>query len=44
MAEESACSSPADFPAERCECDWPNRFRVNDLTAIGRRGLSFDDR
>jgi Protein of unknown function (DUF1479) len=32
-------SSPADFPPEHYERDWPNRFRLGDLNAIGRRGL-----
>ncbi|HEU5267598.1 MAG TPA: DUF1479 domain-containing protein [Jatrophihabitans sp.] len=34
-----AGSSPTDFPAENYEQDWPNRFREDDLNAIGRRGL-----
>ncbi len=32
-------SSPDDFPAEHYERNWPNRFSVEDLTEIGRRGL-----
>jgi hypothetical protein len=32
-------SSPSDFPAEHYEREWPNRFRVDDLNEIGRRGL-----
>jgi hypothetical protein len=32
-------SSPSDFPEEHYERDWPNRFRVEDLNEIGRRGL-----
>ena len=35
-------SSPADFPAEHYERDWPNRFRFADLNAAGRRGLGID--
>jgi len=35
-------SSPADFPAEHYERDWPNRFRFADLNATGRRGLGID--
>ena len=35
-------SSPADFPAEHYERDWPNRFGVADLNATGRRGLGID--
>ena len=35
-------SSPADFPAEHYERDWPNRFSFADLNAIGRRGLGID--
>jgi hypothetical protein len=36
-------SSPSDFPDENYERDWPNRFSVDGLNAIGRRGLGFDD-
>jgi hypothetical protein len=32
-------SSPADFPEEHYERDWPNRFAADDLNDIGRRGL-----
>ncbi len=32
-------SSPADFPAEHYERDWPNRFRYEDLNVTGRRSL-----
>jgi len=35
-------SSPSDFPAEDYEKDWPNRFSVDDLNAVGRRGLNLD--
>lgn len=35
-------SSPSDFPPEHYERDWPNRFRVEDLNEIGRRGLGLD--
>ena len=35
-------SSPADFPAEHYERDWPNRFRFDDLNFTGRRGLGID--
>jgi Protein of unknown function (DUF1479) len=31
--------SPDDFPAEHYEVDWTNRFRVDQLNDIGRRGL-----
>jgi hypothetical protein len=36
-------SSPDDFPAEHYERDWTNRFRVEDLNAIGRRGLGIGE-
>jgi hypothetical protein len=36
-------SSPADFPAEHYERDWPNRFRYEDLNVTGRRGLGIDN-
>ena len=36
-------SSPADFPEEHYERDWPNRFAVQDLNEIGRRGLGLSD-
>lgn len=36
-------SSPSDFPDENYERDWPNRFTVDDLNAIGRRGLGLAD-
>ncbi len=32
-------SSPSDFPDENYERGWPNRFHVDDLNDIGRRGL-----
>ncbi|WP_426512287.1 YbiU family protein [Dactylosporangium sp. McL0621] len=32
-------SSPADFPEEHYERDWPERFRAEQLNATGRRGL-----
>ena len=32
-------SSPSDFPAEDYERTWGNRFGVDDLNEIGRRGL-----
>jgi hypothetical protein len=35
-------SSPSDFPEEHYERDWPDRFRVEDLNEIGRRGLGLD--
>ena len=34
-----AGNSPFDFPSENYEQDWPNRFSVDQLNAIGRRGL-----
>ncbi|MCU1676304.1 MAG: hypothetical protein JWM93_1062 [Frankiales bacterium] len=35
-------SSPSDFPDENYEREWPNRFGVEDLNDIGRRGLGLD--
>jgi hypothetical protein len=32
-------SSPSDFPEEHYERGWPDRFTVEDLDAVGRRGL-----
>ena len=32
-------ASPSDFPAEHYERTWDGRFGVDDLNAIGRRGL-----
>ena len=32
-------SSPADFPAEHYERTWPDRFGLDQLNDIGRRGL-----
>ena len=32
-------SSPSDFPEEHYERDWVNRFSVDELNAVGRRGL-----
>ena len=32
-------SSPSDFPNENYERDWPNRFQLDDLNDVGRRGL-----
>lgn len=34
--------SPADFPPEHYEQSWPNRFQVDQLNEIGRRGLGLD--
>jgi hypothetical protein len=34
-----AGESPADFPPEHYERNWPNRFPVEELNGIGRRGL-----
>lgn len=34
--------SPDDFPEEHYEADWSDRFQVQDLNEIGRRGLGFD--
>jgi hypothetical protein len=34
-----AGDSPSDFPAEHYERNWPNRFSVDELNDIGRRGL-----
>ena len=31
--------SPYDFPEEHYEATWANRFSVDQLNAIGRRGL-----
>ncbi len=36
-------ASPSDFPAEDYEASWPDRFGVDDLTNIGRRGLGMTD-
>ena len=35
-------SSPSDFPDERYEHTWANRFGVQDLNDTGRRGLGFE--
>jgi hypothetical protein len=32
-------NSPYDFPEENYEANWPNRFGVDQLNDIGRRGL-----
>jgi hypothetical protein len=32
-------ASPADFPEEHYEREWPDRFRLGDLNETGRRGL-----
>ena len=34
-----AGKSPYDFPQEDYEANWPNRFAVESLNEIGRRGL-----
>jgi plasmid stability protein len=34
--------SPPDFPDESYERDWSNRFHLDDLNAIGRRGVGLD--
>jgi hypothetical protein len=34
--------SPGDFPVEDYEVSWPDRFRVEELNAIGRRGLDLE--
>jgi Protein of unknown function (DUF1479) len=34
-----AGNSPADFPEENYEADWPDRFAEQQLNEIGRRGL-----
>ena len=34
-----AGNSPYDFPEENYEAGWPNRFGVDQLNEIGRRGL-----
>jgi len=36
-------SSPSDFPAEHYERDWSNRFQVEELNDIGRRGFGLQD-
>lgn len=33
-------ASPSDFPAEDYEQTWPNRFQIEQLNEIGRRGLA----
>ena len=35
-------SSPSDFPPEHYERTWDNRFTVEDLNEIGRRGLGLE--
>jgi hypothetical protein len=37
-----AGDSPADFPAEHYERDWPDRFAPASLNDAGRRGLGLD--
>jgi Protein of unknown function (DUF1479) len=37
-----AGSSPYDFPQEDYEASWPDRFHVEDLNDIGRRGLGLE--
>ncbi len=37
-------SSPSDFPAERYERTWTNRFQPHDLNDTGRRGLGLPSR
>ena len=37
-----AGNSPYDFPEENYEASWSNRFGVDDLNEIGRRGLGLD--
>ena len=37
-----AGNSPYDFPEEHYEASWTNRFGVDDLNDIGRRGLGLD--
>ncbi len=37
-----AGNSPYDFPEENYEASWTNRFGVDDLNDIGRRGLGLD--
>jgi hypothetical protein len=37
-----AGNSPYDFPEENYEASWANRFGVDDLNDIGRRGLGLD--
>lgn len=36
-------SSPSDFPAEHYEREWPNRFQVEELNDVGRRGFGLQD-
>ncbi|SDS89858.1 YbiU family protein [Microlunatus soli] len=38
-----AGDSPSDFPEENYEREWPNRFSVDDLNSVGRRGLGLVD-
>jgi hypothetical protein len=35
-------SSPTDFPAEHYERNWKGRYRYDDLTEVGRRGLGVE--
>ncbi|MFT4165973.1 MAG: DUF1479 family protein [Microlunatus sp.] len=37
-----AGNSPYDFPEENYEASWPNRYSVDQLNDIGRRGLGLD--
>ena len=38
--EKPSCPDPARAsPAEHCEREWQNRFKLEDLNEIGRRGL-----
>ena len=39
----STGSSPSDFPAEHYERDWPNRFSVEELNEVGRRGFGLEN-
>jgi len=37
-----AGNSPYDFPEENYEASWSNRYSVDQLKQIGRRGLGLD--
>ncbi|WP_286958531.1 MULTISPECIES: DUF1479 domain-containing protein [Arsenicicoccus] len=38
-----AGESPYDFPEEHYESSWPDRFREDELSEVGRRGMGLTD-
>ena len=38
-----AGESPYDFPEEHYESSWPDRFRKDELSEVGRRGMGLTD-